>query len=200
MKILNWNVNLYIANVKGEIQDPYKREFLILKTILNELPDIVCLQESNRNLIDSLTKNDYILKGETLSHGGICCILTKTRLEITNIEINHSVGLVITVENKKIATCHLAPSNNHSFRKIQLADFPSDLSLICGDFNDPDIDIKNLIKHTNSITWYLKFFNTGSNICKKYDHVYSDKDTIIKSLKVYDYNSLSDHVYIVVEI
>ncbi len=63
-----------------------------------------------------------------------------------------------------------------------------------------NIDVKNLIKHTNSITWYLKFFNTGSSICKKYDHVYSDKDTIIKSLKVYDYNSLSDHVPIVVEI
>lgn len=200
MKILNWNVNLYIPNIKGEIQDLFKREFLILKTILNETPDIICLQESNQNLIDSLNKNNYILKGKTISHGGICCILCKSTLEITNIEINHSVGLVVTVENKKIATCHLAPYNNHSFRNVQLADFPSNLSIICGDFNDSDIGIKNLIKHTDNITWYLKFFKEGSNVCKKYDHVYSDKDIIIRSLKVYSYTSLSDHVPIVFEI
>lgn len=186
MKILTWNVNLY-TNQK-------EREHNILQYILKTKVDVLFLQECSYSLIFSLEKNGYTLQGKTLTHGGLCCALTK--IHVDSVSITNSVGISLTIDGKILATCHLVPGGiqNRNFRLDQLKEFNNIPNVICGDFNDENIAFLNLHKITTDKTWFLKFFIEGSSISKSYDHIYHSPDICIKNLTVFHYNGLSDHL------
>jgi len=196
MKILTWNVNLYMNR-----EESAKREYRVLQAVLGGKADILFLQEASDTFIFDLEKNGYKLQGKTLCHGGWCCALTK--IPTDSVKIANAVGVAITVNEKTLATCHLAPGGvkNREFRSEQLKEFLGLLDLVCGDFNDEKLQIPSLTRMTNEKTWFLDFFQRGSPVSKKYDHVYCNPRTVVvNNLIVGKYGNLSDHVPVYFEI
>lgn len=194
MKILTWNVNLYLN------KSP-KREYNILQYIFEHKVDILFLQECSDTIISRLENHGYTLYGKTLSHAGWCCVMAKIT-SVDSVCVNNSVGVSVTIDGKVLATCHLAPGGiqNRNFRLSQVRDFGQILDLLCGDFNDENLSISSLQKVTDHKTWFLRFFQEESLISKKYDHVYHSQKISVKNLVISAYTGLSDHVPLQFEI
>lgn len=118
-------------------------------------------------------------------------------MNASEVKIINSVGIAINVNGHILATCHLVPGGykNREFRITQLKDFKPVPDIICGDFNDTNLQISGLSRLTNDETWFLEFFYKGSQVTKKYDHIYCNlHTTVVDKLSVGKYGGLSDHV------
>jgi len=174
MLILSWNI------YNGGMKNPEE----IVKEILNISADILCLQEVNSLIIDSLT-HFYDIKGTVTTHcllTAIFCKKGKFAERIVNSFSYFQSAIGFVIDDVTYISCHLVPySNNQSFRIEQIDNIIKRVHtkkiVIAGDMNmEEDINLEkyNLVDvdKGGKNTWFKRFFDGKSLEEKRYDRFF----------------------------
>lgn len=195
---MSWNVNTYIN--KGNLL--YRLQ-IITEEIIKISPDILFIQEAGNELLDMLRKK-YRLYDSVLTHGGLCCILTKPHLGSYESIKFDTTGVGIISQDSILVNCHLVPCRNNSeYRKYQLNEIVKNNKdkkiTFIGDMNMKDDETYTSLKdvavevNDNTPTWNLSYFKQGSTIRKRFDRIYTNQP--FSNYKVYsNLSGISDHL------
>lgn len=205
MKIVSWNINMYLKN-----SNLITRAGDIVEQLKKIDADIICLQEASEyflNIFNTSTNNIYTRYGHITSHCGLCVILAKSP-DFTVGKSTFQCSTSICGHGINIINCHLVPSNNEKFRREQLEALAigENQVIICGDMNmkNNEIGIYNdiaLLKKNEENTWFGKFFDEKSSISYRYDRFFVKKlDTEVEYKVFKNLSYLSDHVPILLEV
>ena len=157
MKIISWNVNGLQSIM---------RKFNFKQFLINENPDIVCLQETKCNPFDMHFDNYSMFCSSSTSKNGYAgtAILSKipaTKLNVPHIDDDGRVT-AIEIENNLIIICIYSPNSQRKLEKLQMRIEWDSLFrtwikslevnkkiIICGDFNVSynELDIAEPKKH-----------------------------------------------------
>lgn len=193
-------------------QDIITKSQYIIEEIGKINPDILLLQEASNYFLNELeSKLGYKNQCQTLTHGGLCVILTKPGLSIDNPKVYKQTGVSIDINHITVANCHLVPYfQNQKFRETQLhtiIDNSNQNIVVMGDMNMNNTqsfdhnDIKDIAIEYNNMadTWFLSYHKKNKTTSHRFDRIYSN--TKCTNYQVYaDFKYLSDHVPISVQI
>lgn len=211
MIVMSWNVNTYINK-----DNLFYRISIITEEICKISPDILLLQESSVELLDSLTLRGYILCDSILSHGGLCSTMVKPGIIVQKCIKYDTTGIGIKIDNRMIVNCHLVPyKNNIDFRKNQLDEIvkkninfeKNNKIAFIGDMNmhkneyyttelyKEDQQLIDIGLKTGNLmpTWYRNYFHKESNVKNRYDRIFTNMGFC--NYKVHsELHGISDHL------
>lgn len=161
MKIVTWNVNLYIISLRGG-RDILEKILECFQTIVINKPDYIFIQESSEQLIQELPKRiKYDLLISKLTHMGYIAIFANKESTAESIySTKNTVGM--TVDDIVFRNCHFPIFSNERKTEIYRS---GDCDVLIGDTNFDRNEMPDYHDLGTRDTWSNEYF--GHNPIEK---------------------------------
>eukprot|EP00933_Yihiella_yeosuensis_P057751 TRINITY_DN57794_c0_g1_i1.p1 TRINITY_DN57794_c0_g1~~TRINITY_DN57794_c0_g1_i1.p1 ORF type:complete len:325 (-),score=62.66 TRINITY_DN57794_c0_g1_i1:49-1023(-) len=151
IRVVTWNVWF-------DSLQQYLRANALMKEVLREVPDVICLQEVLPGFLESLRKSEalraayHISPFEIAGYGSVMLVRSDWEVQFSDKEMPSQMGRRLLMADIRgpwdrqfltVATVHLESLNNQALRRQQLAYAADTLAerpcaIFCGDFNFDD--------------------------------------------------------------